>query len=133
MPTRFTAPGIFAASKKPGRARASSKRVFFTSRETAMVPRRSGLWRRRFSTEPWVSSPMTVVVQVEVRTTRSGASPEAARVSRSRSSFAAGGYSLRDYERADGEVGVFQDRFNVYDREGQPCERCPGPPACDDA
>jgi formamidopyrimidine-DNA glycosylase len=32
--------------------------------------------------------------------------------------------------RADGEVGHFQDRFDVYDREGQPCARCPGEPAC---
>ncbi|HYZ34221.1 MAG TPA: bifunctional DNA-formamidopyrimidine glycosylase/DNA-(apurinic or apyrimidinic site) lyase [Crenalkalicoccus sp.] len=45
-------------------------------------------------------------------------------------SIAAGGSSLRDYVRADGELGVFQDRFKVYDREGAPCERCPGAPAC---
>jgi formamidopyrimidine-DNA glycosylase len=40
----------------------------------------------------------------------------------------AGGSSLRDYVRADGELGRFQDRFAVYDREGAPCPRCPGPP-----
>jgi formamidopyrimidine-DNA glycosylase len=45
-------------------------------------------------------------------------------------SIAAGGSSLRDYVRADGELGFFQERFDVYDREGQPCARCPGPPAC---
>ncbi|PWS36892.1 bifunctional DNA-formamidopyrimidine glycosylase/DNA-(apurinic or apyrimidinic site) lyase [Falsiroseomonas bella] len=39
----------------------------------------------------------------------------------------AGGSSLRDYVRADGELGRFQDRFAVYDREGQPCPSCPGP------
>jgi formamidopyrimidine-DNA glycosylase len=38
----------------------------------------------------------------------------------------AGGSSLRDYVRADGELGRFQDRFAVYDREGQPCPTCPG-------
>ncbi len=38
----------------------------------------------------------------------------------------AGGSSLRDYVRADGEIGGFQDRFDVYDREGQPCRDCPG-------
>jgi formamidopyrimidine-DNA glycosylase len=38
----------------------------------------------------------------------------------------AGGSSLRDYVRADGELGRFQDRFAVYDREGQPCPLCPG-------
>jgi formamidopyrimidine-DNA glycosylase len=44
--------------------------------------------------------------------------------------IAAGGSSLRDYVRADGELGFFQDRFDVYDRVGQPCRRCPGPPGC---
>ncbi len=38
----------------------------------------------------------------------------------------AGGSSLRDYVRADGELGRFQDRFAVYDRDGQPCPLCPG-------
>lgn len=41
----------------------------------------------------------------------------------------AGGSTLRDYVRADGELGGFQDRFSVYDREGQPCPLCPGPEA----
>jgi formamidopyrimidine-DNA glycosylase len=40
-------------------------------------------------------------------------------------SIAAGGSSLRDYVQADGGIGFFQERFKVYDREGQPCERCP--------
>ena len=33
----------------------------------------------------------------------------------------AGGSSLRDFRRADGELGYFQHSFQVYDREGQPC------------
>jgi len=33
----------------------------------------------------------------------------------------AGGSSLRDYARADGELGYFQHHFAVYDREDQPC------------
>lgn len=37
----------------------------------------------------------------------------------------AGGSSLRDYRRADGELGYFQHSFDVYDREGQSC-RTPG-------
>jgi formamidopyrimidine-DNA glycosylase len=41
-------------------------------------------------------------------------------------SIAAGGSSLRDYVQADGGIGFFQERFKVYDREGQPCEACPG-------
>jgi formamidopyrimidine-DNA glycosylase len=35
----------------------------------------------------------------------------------------AGGSTLRDYAGADGALGYFQHRFNVYDREGQPCLR----------
>jgi formamidopyrimidine-DNA glycosylase len=34
-----------------------------------------------------------------------------------------GGSSLRDYRRADGELGEFQHRFAVYGREGLPCAR----------
>jgi formamidopyrimidine-DNA glycosylase len=35
--------------------------------------------------------------------------------------IAAGGSSLRDHKRTDGELGHFQHSFRVYDREGQPC------------
>jgi formamidopyrimidine-DNA glycosylase len=35
----------------------------------------------------------------------------------------AGGSSLRDYRQADGELGYFQHRFQVYDRQGQPCQK----------
>ncbi len=35
----------------------------------------------------------------------------------------AGGSSLRDYVQADGSLGYFQHRFDVYDREGEPCEK----------
>lgn len=40
----------------------------------------------------------------------------------------AGGSSLRNYVKADGELGDFQHRFRVYDREGAPCPtpRCKG-------
>src|SRR5437764_7090012 len=33
----------------------------------------------------------------------------------------AGGSSLRDHRRTDGEPGDFQHDFRVYDREGEPC------------
>jgi formamidopyrimidine-DNA glycosylase len=33
----------------------------------------------------------------------------------------AGGSSLRDHRRTDGELGDFQHNFRVYDREGEPC------------
>ena len=45
-------------------------------------------------------------------------------------SIAAGGSSLRDYVRADGGIGFFQERFKVYGREGAALRGCPGPPAC---
>lgn len=35
--------------------------------------------------------------------------------------IAAGGSSLRNYARTDGELGNFQHRFRVYDGEGEPC------------
>jgi formamidopyrimidine-DNA glycosylase len=38
----------------------------------------------------------------------------------------AGGSSLRDHRRTDGELGLFQHHFRVYDREGKPCPT----PAC---
>ncbi|EHM03230.1 DNA-formamidopyrimidine glycosylase [Acetobacteraceae bacterium AT-5844] len=44
--------------------------------------------------------------------------------------IAAGGSTLRDYVQASGEIGGFQDRFAVYDREGEPCPLCPNPPGC---
>jgi len=37
----------------------------------------------------------------------------------------AGGSSLRDFRQADGELGYFQHRFDVYGREAEPC-RTPG-------
>jgi formamidopyrimidine-DNA glycosylase len=33
----------------------------------------------------------------------------------------AGGSSLRDHKKTDGELGMFQHRFRVYDREGTKC------------
>jgi formamidopyrimidine-DNA glycosylase len=42
-----------------------------------------------------------------------------------RDAIAAGGSSLRDHRRINGELGDFQHDFAVYDREGEPC-RTPG-------
>jgi formamidopyrimidine-DNA glycosylase len=44
--------------------------------------------------------------------------------------IAAGGSSLRDYIRPDGELGYFQHAWKVYGREGEPCPGCPGEPVC---
>lgn len=41
--------------------------------------------------------------------------------------IAAGGSSLKDYRRADGELGYFQHAFAVYGRAGERCVR----PGCD--
>ncbi len=40
--------------------------------------------------------------------------------------IAAGGSSLRDYARVDGELGYFQHSWKAYGREGEPC----GHPGC---
>lgn len=37
---------------------------------------------------------------------------------------AAGGTSLRDHRRADGDLGYFQNELAVYGREGEPCPGC---------
>ncbi len=37
------------------------------------------------------------------------------------------GSSLRNYRNSYGERGQNQDHFRVYDRAGEPCERCGGP------
>ncbi|MGI9464034.1 MAG: bifunctional DNA-formamidopyrimidine glycosylase/DNA-(apurinic or apyrimidinic site) lyase [Aestuariivirgaceae bacterium] len=37
--------------------------------------------------------------------------------------IAAGGSTLRDYAGADGASGAFQQRFSVYDREGEDCPK----------
>ena len=34
----------------------------------------------------------------------------------------AGGSSLKDYRRTDGELGYFQKSFAVYGRDGQACQ-----------
>ena len=39
----------------------------------------------------------------------------------------AGGSSLRNFVRPDGELGYFSSRWRVYGREGEPCPRCASP------
>jgi formamidopyrimidine-DNA glycosylase len=38
--------------------------------------------------------------------------------------IAAGGSTLRDFKDTSGALGYFQHRFDVYDRDGEPCARC---------
>ncbi|GAA0539361.1 formamidopyrimidine-DNA glycosylase [Rhizomicrobium palustre] len=40
--------------------------------------------------------------------------------------IAAGGSTLRDYKKADGNLGYFQHAFKVYGREGEACADCGG-------
>lgn len=56
---------------------------------------------------------------------------EAARLQQSikkvlRLAIKSGGSSLRDYVRADGELGYFQHHFKTYGREGEKCPNCKG-------
>ncbi len=44
-----------------------------------------------------------------------------------RSAIEAGGSSLRNYVRPNGELGYFSSKWRVYAREGQPCPRCSAP------
>ena len=39
----------------------------------------------------------------------------------------AGGSSLRDFSNTDGKLGYFQHSFDVYGREGEPCNNCDAP------
>jgi formamidopyrimidine-DNA glycosylase len=39
----------------------------------------------------------------------------------------AGGSTLQDFAHTDGAAGAFQQRFLVYDREGEPCAKCGSP------
>ena len=41
--------------------------------------------------------------------------------------IAAGGSSISDFASASGELGYFQKQFDVYDREGEPCNTCGAP------
>lgn len=50
----------------------------------------------------------------------------AAIVSVLRDAIEAGGSSLRDFAGANGDLGYFQHRFDVYDREGKACPSCGG-------
>ena len=41
--------------------------------------------------------------------------------------IAAGGSTLQDFAHIDGNGGSYQQRFAVYDRQGEPCNRCGAP------
>lgn len=41
-----------------------------------------------------------------------------------REAIEAGGSTLRDFAATDGDLGYFQHRFAVYDREGDACAKC---------
>jgi formamidopyrimidine-DNA glycosylase len=79
------------------------------------------LWRARLSPERPAGS---------IATTTGRPKPAAGRLALAiravlLDAIAAGGSSLRDHRRINGELGDFQHDFAVYDREGEPC-RTPG-------
>ncbi|MGB0504846.1 MAG: bifunctional DNA-formamidopyrimidine glycosylase/DNA-(apurinic or apyrimidinic site) lyase [Pikeienuella sp.] len=69
---------------------------------------RSGISPKRESGS--ISTPRIATLTTEIRSTLHEA-------------IAAGGSSLKDYRRADGELGYFQHSFKVYGREDQPCSK----------
>ena len=71
-------------------------------------------------------SPFKPAARLATRT--GGPTPAAARLGPAikavlQDAIRAGGSTLRDYKRADGSVGAFQNEFQVYGREGEPCAR----------
>ena len=44
-----------------------------------------------------------------------------------RAAIEAGGSSLKDFSNTDGKLGYFQHSFDVYGREGKPCNNCDAP------
>jgi formamidopyrimidine-DNA glycosylase len=44
-----------------------------------------------------------------------------------RESIAAGGSTISDYRNAYGQSGIFQDSFQVYGKQGEPCPTCGTP------
>jgi formamidopyrimidine-DNA glycosylase len=44
-----------------------------------------------------------------------------------RDAIISGGSSLKDFVHITGKTGDFQDRFSVYDQQGEPCPRCTRP------
>ena len=75
------------------------------------------LWRARVSPKRLCAS------TVGVRAERLAAAARAVIAE----AIEAGGSTLRDYAGADGAMGYFQHRFDVYGREGEPCRRGCGP------
>jgi formamidopyrimidine-DNA glycosylase len=77
------------------------------------------LWRARLSPDRPAGTIATATGKPLERATRLA---EAIR-SVLEAAIAAGGSSLRDHIRTDGELGDFQHDFAVYDREGEACPR----------
>jgi formamidopyrimidine-DNA glycosylase len=79
------------------------------------------LWRAHLSPERSAGSIATRTGKPKAASHRLAAAIRAVLLD----AIAAGGSSLRDHRRVDGELGDFQHDFAVYDREGEPC-RTPG-------
>jgi formamidopyrimidine-DNA glycosylase len=77
------------------------------------------LWRARLSPKRRAS---TIATRAGAPTDRARALVEGIR-DVLKDAIAAGGSSLRDHKRTDGELGLFQHHFAVYDRAGERCPR----------
>lgn len=77
------------------------------------------LWRARLSPLP----PARVLADAAGKPTAAARALTRAIHSVLEEAIEAGGSTLRDHRRADGELGYFQHTFAVYDREGLACPR----------
>jgi formamidopyrimidine-DNA glycosylase len=77
------------------------------------------LWRARLSPKRGAS---TIASRTGAPNERAGTLVEGIRDVLN-DAIQAGGSSLRDHKRTDGELGLFQHQFAAYDREGQRCTR----------
>jgi formamidopyrimidine-DNA glycosylase len=113
---------LFAAKKAPLKAALSDQRLIAGLGNIYVC---EALWRARLSPTREAGS---ITSARQATTKRADALAEAIR-SVIADAIAAGGSSLRDYVQTDGSLGYFQHSFDVYDREGEPCQR----PGCNGA
>jgi formamidopyrimidine-DNA glycosylase len=108
---------LFAGRKAPLKAALMDQRLIAGLGNIYVC---EALWRARLSPDR----------KAGTLATRAGAPKAAALAGAIRTvlseAVAAGGSSLRDHRRPDGELGEFQHAFAVYDREGEPCPRQDG-------
>jgi formamidopyrimidine-DNA glycosylase len=111
-----TLAGLFAGRKAPLKAALMDQRLIAGLGNIYVC---EALWRARLSPDRAAG---TLATKTGKPTAAAGRLVAAIR-SVLEAAIAAGGSSLRDHIRTDGELGDFQRAFAVYDREGAPCPR----------